>query len=214
MKPIVLVAGVAAVCLSGCAVVSDVPLFDLSEGSSRPLADGLWAMSGPGCEVRADPAGAVPDCAAPVSIEGDQMRWDTAAALARTFGSSARAVSAMPMPKASAYRLIDGDPNILEFLNGATNDMPPPAVGGGPARPPLKPSYMGLKGVHVNAAGRVDKAILWPVLCPPAPGQPGFEVSGAGCRVTSTAALRERATHVPLAMSFFMTWIRTEPVGG
>lgn len=207
MKSALLVLGLTAMALSGCAVVSDAPLFGEDQASPRPLADGLWALSGPGCEVRPDPAGALPDCAIPVTIDHGTMRWDTAATLVRTLGGGARALSALPMPKTSAIRLVDGDPDILEVLNGETNHLPPPPPGA-PPRAPLKPSYLALKVLHADAGGRVDRAVMWPVLCPPDPGHPGFEISGAGCRVQTVPALRERAGHLPPGLSYDMTWIR------
>ncbi|MBO9560623.1 MAG: hypothetical protein J7515_18825 [Caulobacter sp.] len=211
MKSALLVLGLSAMALSGCAVVSDAPLFGADQASPRPLADGLWALSGPGCEVRANLAGDLPDCAIPVSIEHGVMHWDTAAALVRTLGGGARALSALPMPKTSAFRLIDGDPDIIEVLNGETNQMPPPPPGT-PPRPPLKPSYLALKVVHAEAGGRIDRAVMWPVLCPPEGDHPGFDVSGPACRVQTVQALRERAGHLPPGLSYDMTWIRAAPV--
>jgi hypothetical protein len=213
MKGALLIIGVAAMALSGCAVVSDAPLFGEDQASARPLADGLWAMSGPGCEVHADPTGALPDCAVPVSIDHGEMRWDTGAALARTLGPSARAIAAMPLPKTSAFRLVDGDPNIVEVLNGATNQMSPPPAGA-PPRAPLKPGYLALKVLHADTAGRIDQAVIWPILCPPDADHPGFDMSSGGCRVQTIPALRERAAHLPPGLSYFMTWIREEPNTG
>jgi hypothetical protein len=210
MKSALLALGLAAMAVSGCTVVSDSPLFGEDQVSPRPLAEGLWAMSGPGCEVRANPAGALPDCAIPVSIARGKMDWDTGASLTRTLGPGARAVTALPWPRTSAFRLVDGDPNIVEVLNGATNQTPPPPDGA-PPRAPLKPGYLALKVLHANADGRIDKAVMWPILCPPDADHPGFETSGAGCRVQTIPALRERATHLPPALSYFMTWIRQEP---
>jgi hypothetical protein len=116
----------------------------------------------------------------------------------------------MPLPKTSAFVLVEGDPDIVELLNGPTNDAPPPPAGL-PPRPPLKPGYLALREVHVSPAGRVDAAIVWPVLCPTTPGQPGFEASPVGCRVTSIPALRARAAKPPPpGMGLFMTWIRGE----
>jgi hypothetical protein len=209
------VTALSATALSGCAVVSDTPLFGEDQASPRPLTDGLWALSGPGCEVRPDPAGALPDCAIPMSIDHGQMRWDTASALARTLGPGARAMAAMPLPKSSGFRLVDGDPNIVEILNGASNQTPqpqsqPPA--GAPPRQPLKPGYMALKVLHATPGGRIDRAVIWPILCPPDPTLPGFDASsGVGCRVQTIAALRERAAQLPPGLSYFMTWIRDEP---
>jgi hypothetical protein len=211
MKSALFVLGLAAIAVSGCTVVSDSPLFGEDQTSTHPLAEGLWAMSGPGCEVRADPTGALPDCAIPVSIAQGRMNWDTGASLTRTLGPGARAVTALPWPRTSAFRLVDGDPDIVEMLNGATNQTPP-APDGAPPRAPLKPGYLALKVLHANAGGRIDKAVMWPILCPPDAGHPGFDMSGAGgCRVQTIPALRERATHLPPALSYFMTWIRDEP---
>ena len=210
MKVSVLIVAMTATCLSGCAVVSDEPLFSAGQAAPHPLAEGLWALSGPGCDVRPDPVAPLPDCAMPVSIRGGRMNWDTVAYIGRTFGPAGQALSAMPLPKTSAFLLVEGDPDIVELLNGPTNDAPP-APAGLPPRPPLKPSYLALREVHVSPTGRVDAAIVWPVLCPMTPGQPGFEATPVGCRVTSIPALRERAAKPPPpAMSLFMTWIRGE----
>lgn len=210
VKSALLVLGLAAMALSGCAVVSDDPLFGEDQASPHALAEGLWALSGPGCEVRADPTGALPECAIPISIVRDKMSWDTGASLVRTLGRSAHALTVLPLPKTSAFRLVDGDPDIVEVLNGATNQMPP-APAGAPPRAPLRPSYLALKVLHANAGGRIDKAVMWPILCPPDPGHPGFDTSGAACRVQTVPALRERAAHLPPGLSYFMTWIREEP---
>ncbi len=141
MKGAILAMGLAATVLSGCAVVSDTPLFGEDQAASHPLEDGLWALSGPGCEVRAGPTAALPDCAVPLSIEKGRMRWDTGAALVRLLGPGAQALSTLPTPKTSAYLLIDGDPAIVELLNGATNETPPVAAAA-PPRPLLKPGYL------------------------------------------------------------------------
>lgn len=210
MKSALLALSLSAMALSGCAVVSDTPLFGEDQASPRPLADGLWALSGPGCEVRPDPIASLPDCAIPMSIDHGGMRWDTASALAKTLGPGARVMAAMPLPTTSDFRLVDGDPNIIEILNGASNQTPPPPAGA-PPRPPLKPGYMALKVLHANAGGRIDQAVIWPILCPPDAGHPGFDTSSAGCRVQTIAALRERAAQLPPGLSYFMTWIRNEP---
>jgi hypothetical protein len=197
----------ASALLTGCAVVSETPLFTARDASPHGLADGVWAISGPGCDVGPDPAGRLPDCSAPVVVAHGRMSWDTDAAMTRAFGPAARAVTALQGPKASDYLLVDGDPEIVELINGASNG-PPPAAASTPPSPPLKPGYLALRSLHRTSAGLIDRAVVWPVQCPTQDPRPsGFAAAGAKCVVQTTDALRRQAKVLPPFQSAFLTWV-------
>ncbi len=206
MKP-VLPLLLASALLTGCTVVSEAPLFAISDASSRGLADGVWALSGPGCDVRPDPAGRLPDCSAPVVVARGKMSWDAETAMVRAFGPAARSLAALQPPKSSDYLLIDGDPEIVELINGATNGPPSASTQGGP----LKPGYLALRPLHRTTAGAIDRAVIWPVQCPSqAPRPPGFVMTGGKCEVQTADALRQQAKVLPPFQSAFLTWVAAD----
>ena len=192
--------------LGGCSVVSEAPLFGPGVAPPHPLATGLWAMSGPGCEVKPNPAGDLPSCAAPLTISDRRMDWDVSAFIARMAGASARGMAGLPIPKSSDYVLVDGDPQIIEMLNGG------PAlatVPGGATPPPLKPSYMALRVLEIDRPGRIVRGIVWPVFCPlgtqdlPA----GLERKGGQCVANTPEVVRAESKTLPPFFSFFLTWV-------
>jgi hypothetical protein len=198
----------ASALLTGCTVVSETPLFAAGDASPHGLADGIWALSGPGCDVRPDPAGRLPDCSAPVTVAHGRMNWDTEAAMARAFGPAARSLAALQPPKSSDYLLVDGDPDIVELINGATNG--PPSVSA-PQGGPLKPGYLALRPLHRTSAGAIDRAVIWPVQCPSQePRPPGFVMTGGKCEVQTAEALRQQAKVLPPFQSAFLTWVAAD----
>jgi hypothetical protein len=204
MKP-VLPLILASALLTGCAVVSETPLFAGGDASPHGLADGVWALSGPGCDVRPDPAGRLPDCSAPVVVAHGKMSWDAEAAMIRAFGPAARSLAALQPPKSSDYLLVDGDPEIVELINGATNAASTPQGG------PLKPGYLALRPLHRTSAGLIDRAVVWPVQCPSGEPRPaGFAATGGKCEVQTTEALRRQAKVLPPFQSAFLTWVAAE----
>lgn len=206
MKP-VLPLILASALLTGCAVVSEAPLFTARDASLHGLADGVWALSGPGCDVGPDPAGRLPNCSAPVVVANGRMSWDADAAMARAFGPAARVVTALQPPKSSDYLLVDGEPEIVELINGATNG-PPPAVASTAPRPALKPGYLALRPLHRTSAGLIDRAVIWPVQCPVQDPRPsGFATVGGKCEVQTADALRRQARVLPPFQSAFLTWV-------
>jgi hypothetical protein len=192
----------ASALLTGCTVVSEAPLFAANDASPHGLADGVWALSGPGCDVRPDPAGRLPDCSAPVMVAQGKMSWDAETAMVRAFGPAARSLAALQPPKSSDYLLIDGDPEIVELINSATNAASAPQGG------PLKPGYMALRPLHRTSAGLIDRAVVWPVQCPSQdPRTAGFVMAGGKCEAQSAEALRRQAKVLPPFQSAFLTWV-------
>lgn len=207
MKP-VLPLILASALLTGCAVVSETPLFTAADASPHGLADGVWALSGPGCDVRPDPAGRLPDCSAPVEVAQGKMSWDAETAMIRAFGPAARSLAALQPPKSSDYLLIDGDPEIVELINGATNGPPSAST---PQGGPLKPGYLALRPLHRTSAGLIDRAVVWPVQCPSQTPRPaGFVAAGGKCEVQSADALRRQAKVLPPFQSAFLTWVAAD----
>jgi hypothetical protein len=209
----VLVAGLLLLALGGCSVVSERPLFNSSQASALQLADGLWAMSGPGCDVGPSPAVApLPECAAPVVIAHGRMKWDTAATMAKVSGGVRLPLP--PTPDASDFLLVDGDPLIVQMTNGSSNSFSPGPAGAPdqPAAPPLKPGYLALKRLDVNARGEIDRAVIWPVSCPDHPAHAaGFTLDGLKCVALTQDAVRGQARHMKPFLSAFLTWIRAAP---
>lgn len=206
-------AALSLLTLGGCSVVSEQPLFNPSQASASQLADGLWAMSGPGCEVGPSPPGApLPECAVPVVIVHGRMKWDTAAAMAKMSGAIRIPV---PLgPDASDFLLVGGDPLIVQMTNGSSNSFPPAAAAAPdqPAPPPLKPGYLALKRLDVNARGEIDRAVIWPVSCPDDPAHAaGFTLEGLKCVAQTQDAVRAQAGRMKPFLSMFLTWIRPEP---
>ncbi|HEX4096595.1 MAG TPA: hypothetical protein VHX64_07695 [Caulobacteraceae bacterium] len=200
----------APLALGGCAVVSDQPLFDPSVAPAHRLATGLWAMSGPGCQVNPNPAGELPGCAAPITITDERMDWDIGAFVARMTGAPTASMGNLPLPKSSNYVLVDGEPAIVELLNGEAIALP---TRDGRPRPPLKPSYMAFKVDALDGSGRIVRGIMWSVVCPP-PRQsppPGMARQGAQCLAQTPEAIRAQAKTLPPFLSFFMTWVSATP---
>src|SRR5579862_39758 len=186
--------------LAGCGVVSDAPLFNPEAAPQHRLGEGLWAMSGPGCEVAPNVAGDLPDCAAPVTVAGGKMSWDVRAYLAHTMGVAAQSLAPSMLPKTTAFVQVDGDPQILELLNQSPDDA-------GLAQ---QPSYLAMKVLQADPAGRIVRGIIWPVSCPP-PGRdlpPGMRRDGVRCVATTPAAIQSQSKAPPPPFqSFFLTWI-------
>ncbi len=191
---------VATLALGGCAVVSETPLFGPQDASAHPLASGLWAMSGPGCNVGPLAAGQrLPECALPVSVVDGRMDWSGArAAQVDAFGPGLGA--ALPHTATdSAVELVDGDPSILEVLNGQPNPVD---------HTPTKPGYVAIRPLGQNASGEVNWAILWFILCPKGGNAPGFEMIAGKCIAKTPQAVRAQAKHMPPLMSYYLTWVR------
>jgi|GEM_PF-3601640 len=192
-----------AVLLGGCALVSEKPVFTDKDVAPTQLAEGLWAVSGPGCEVTPQPGGKpLPECALPMTVIRGRMTVDfdewmhsfTPGKLSASPLSGAR--SAIP---SGAFLLIAGDPLIVETL-------PPPDS------PTSKTSYLALRILNTNNSGQIDRAIMWPVTCPDRPN-PGLGIvtdSQGRCTAQSAEAVRAQAPHMKPFMSYFLTWVRLE----
>jgi hypothetical protein len=212
---LVLAAAMAAAGLGGCAVTSETPLFAVDQAPRHPLKEGLWAVSGPGCEVKPLKAGeALPECVGmTITITGPKMSWEM---LANTPGNplsqQLRPLS-RSMPNATGFVLAEGEPDILEMLNGATaefsGERPPGAAN-------LKVGYNALRVLEQDSSGRVVKAVLWPVFCPDDLQASGFKPrdvpSGFGglgsCVAENVDAVRAQARHMKPFLSLFVTWVR------
>lgn len=193
--------------LAGCTVVSDAPLFSPEVAARHPMKTGLWAMSDPGCDVR--PGEALPTCAAPIVIAEHRLSWDAGAFFSHAFGPAMQSMAAFPFPKASDYVLVDGDPDVIELLNGEPNSLA--AAPGGPA-PPLKPGYLALRVLDVDRTGRIDRAIVWAVSCPPSGEvRPGLSRVAGKCVARTAEAVRSQAQVVPPLQSAFLTWVGPRP---
>lgn len=193
--------------LAGCTVVSDTPLFNPAIAPRHPMKTGRWALAAAGCDVRPDAA--LPTCAAPVVVTERRMSWDTGAFLARGFGPAAQGMAALPFPKASEYVLADGDPDVIELLNGEPNPL---AAAPGVPAPPLKPGYLALRVLDIDHAGRIDRAVVWAVSCPPSGELPdGLTREGGKCVARTSEVVRSQAQIVPPLQSAFLTWVAAAP---
>jgi hypothetical protein len=189
--------------LTGCTVSSDAPLFSEAVAPRHPLKPGLWAMSEPGCDVRSDQV--LPACAAPVVITERRMTWDVGAFMAAAIGPAMPGIAALPFPKASDYVLVDGDPDVIEVLNGQPN---PFAASPDRSQPQLKPGYLALRVLDVDKGGRIDRAAVWPVWCPTSGGLPaGFARVAGKCVAQTSDAVRSQARVVPPLQSAFLIWV-------
>lgn len=203
----------ASLALAGCAVTSETPLFTAADAARHPLAQGVWALHGPGCEVT--PGAHTPDCATTLAVRGDRIIADTssmAGALGGLGGPGGAAGASGP----NEFLLVEGDPQVLQLHAlpaAAPPGLPAPAQAAAPTEAPGHRSYMAFKPTHHNAAGQSDDGILWLISCPKdVAGTPGFRMSGQGCEALTREAVRSQAPHVPAMFSYFMTWL--EPEGG
>ena len=180
--------------LGACTVTSEGPLFGPKDASAHALADGLWAMSSPGCEVSAGQP--LPECALGLIIGGGKITGQDNAALTRAFGGQAPTDQ---VPTSSDMLLVEGKPQILQLLS-----VQPGAAAGTPP----KPAYMGLNPLHLDAAGKVDRAVMWMVVCPPkGEDASGFKTGAGDCVALTPEAVRRRAANIPTFLSFFITWV-------
>jgi hypothetical protein len=205
---------VAAAGLGGCAVTSETPMFAVDQAAKHPLKQGQWAVYGPGCEVQPLKAGeALPECVGmTLTVAGPKMSW-------AMIGSRAAGVTAEPlrlatrnMPQATGFVLAEGDPDILEMLNGDTaewaGERPPGAAA-------LKIGYNSLRPLETDSSGRIVRAVIWPVSCPDDPKAPGFKprdlpagLGGSGaCVAENVDAVRAQARRMKPFLSFFIAWV-------
>jgi hypothetical protein len=205
MKRIVLpLALAAALPLGGCVVTSETPLFGPEDATRRPLAQGLWGLSGPGCDVA--PGKDLPECALAMTISGGKLNIDVKS-LASSFGEAGQGAlaggggGAVKPDEPLTFLMVDGAPAILQLVNEGKADATGQAN---------KPGYMAVSALHANAAGQIDKAAIWMVSCPKK-GQDttGFKITGVECVALDKAAVRRRAPFVPPPpLSFFITWVK------
>ena len=198
MKRIVgLMAVLALGALGGCTVTSEAPLFGPKDASAHPLAEGLWALTSPGCEIMVGQP--LPECALGLVVGGGKITGQDNGALTRAFGGQAPTDQ---VPTSSEMLLVEGKPQILQLLSEQR---------GAPAGTPLKPAYMGLNPLHLNTAGQVDRAVMWMIVCPPKGEDASSFKTGAGdCVAETPEAVRRRAAHIPPFLSFFMTWVNAQ----
>lgn len=201
--------------LGGCAVTSEQPLFAVEQAPKHPMRDGLWAVSGPGCEVTplksAEP---LPECVAmSMTVTGRRMTWELVGSPGGVLSPAQLKSATASAPNASDFVVADGDPAIIEVLNGQTAGFagtPPPTAGA------IKVGYLSLHTLEQDAQGRIVRGVMWSIPCPDDPKTPGFKapslptgLGGAGaCRAETPEAVRAQATHLKPFMSFFVTWVR------
>jgi hypothetical protein len=196
--------------LGACAVTSEAPLFAVRDAAPHPLAQGLWALSGPGCEVGPLPAGQkLPACALGVYFGRDSVVADLDSVppmLKSGPGGAGAAPGALDFAGASsvsstpnAFLLADGKPLIFQTQEKPRSD----------ASASGKLGYYAIQPLQTNGAGEIVKAVFWPIMCP-AKGEDasGFTINGPECVAQNPAAVRRQAPHIPPVFSFYLTWVR------
>ena len=127
----------AALSLGGCVVTSEAPLFGPKDAAKHPLAQGLWGLHGPGCEVV--PLKDLPECAIPMTITADTLNIDpkrlVSGPLAAMPGGEAATSSDGPVD----FLMTEGKPAILQLID--------------PKKTPKQPGYMAVDPLHTNGAG-------------------------------------------------------------
>lgn len=200
MKPFVLIAALGLLALGGCAVGSSAPLFQPADFRPHGLAEGRWAMYGPGCKVR--PAEPIPECAVPVEVNGAVMTLK----VEDVVGAMGAPPGAMPpmntkKPDHSKIELVAGDPEILQMTKIRADDTPP-------ATPDLTPAvtYAGFRTNARNAKGEVTDGVMWIIVCPKPPLPEGLH-EGPACTADTPMAIRALAPHMKPFLSYYLTWI-------
>lgn len=210
-----LAAALAAAGLGGCAVTSETPLFAVDQPPKHPLKPGQWALYGPGCEVQPLKSGqALPECVGmTLTIAGSKMSWEMIGAPGAGISAQQLKLATRSAPRSTGFVLAEGDPDILEMLNGATAEWagePPPGAAN------LKVGYNSLRALETDASGRIVRAVIWPVSCPDEAEAPGFKprslpagLGGSGACVAETVdAVRAQARRMKPFLSFFIAWVR------
>jgi hypothetical protein len=192
----------AALALGGCAVTSETPLFKPGDAAPHQLAQGAWALHGPGCDVAAGQP--TPDCALPFLVQGDRLMMDPAGAASAMSKLGPMAESANDTGGPNEFLLVEGDPEVLQLRDLAKSASGAETAG--------HRSYMAFKPLHRNAEGKTDKGIMWFITCPKAVGgTPGIKTNGQGCEAVTPKAVLAQAKQVPPFLSFFMTWLGPAP---
>lgn len=190
--------------LGGCTLTSEQPLFALDQAPKHPMKDGLWALTGPGCEVKPSPAGEpLPECVGEtMTIAGARMTWDLAASPVGPLPAEQLKQISSTIPAGGRFLLVDGDPNIIELIQD-----PPKAGAAPPRQAPV--GYMSLRSLEQDAAGRIVRGVLWATPCPEKPDEPGFKTPvSSPCLAETQEAVRAQAPHMKPFVSFFVTWVR------
>jgi hypothetical protein len=197
--------------LGGCTLTSAQPLFALDQAPKHPMRDGLWAMTGPGCEVKPSPAGQpLPECVGEtMTIAGGRMTWEIIGSLIGPLPPEQLKQITASLPQGGAFVLVDGDPNIIELVSDPPKTAAPPR--------PTPVGYMSLRSLEQDSAGRIVRGVLWMTPCPDKPGQPGFKDpatplpsggTSVACVAETQDAVRAQAPHMKPFISFFVTWVR------
>lgn len=179
-------------------MTSETALFKPTDAAPHGLAEGRWALHGPGCGVEAHRA--LPECAVPLVVRNGRLELDAA-----KLGAAGDGVSALASQGVD-YLLVDGDPYILQVKADFSH--------GGQAGAGEKRAYMSIKVVHRDAAGQIDRAIIWSIPCPSAgetvDGVKAADDHHGACVASKPEAVRAQAPHVPPLFSYFLTWISNE----
>jgi hypothetical protein len=177
-------------------VSSRTPLFTTADAAAHSLAQGRWALHGPGCEVA--PGQPTPDCAISITVKGDRIMPE-GGGLEKSIGAlGPMAAGASSASGPSEFLLVAGDPEVMQLRDLGKSP--------GGDEPATQRAYMAFKPLGQNAAGMADKGILWLITCPKSDA-PGLKVTPEGCEATTGQAVRDQARHVPPFFSFFMTWV-------
>lgn len=194
--------------LGGCFVTSEQPLFAVDQAPKHPMRDGLWAVTGPGCEVKPLPAAApLPECVGEtMTVAGPRLSVELVSSPAGGISAEQFKTALNAVPSSSGFVLVDGDPDILELLPD------PPKTTTTPPRPTAV-SYASLRSLEQDATGRIVRGVLWILPCPDKlDAVPGFKPSptptATTCRAETPEAVRAQAPHMKPFMSFFVTWVR------
>ena len=130
-------AALAALALSGCGVRSDAPLFTARDAALAKVRDGVWALSGAGCELgSAASEAALPSCALAVRIKGVVLT---------PLGRMAKGDDATPL----TLLLVEGRPLIVQAAEDSGHTM-----------------YYGARVLDRDVQGRAVRVLGWVLACP------------------------------------------------
>ena len=135
----------AALCLSGCGMVSsERPLFGQADARGAPvMRSGLWALIEPGCRfnVRSPPA-KWPDCAHVIDLRDG-------------VATNAKAEDAGRFEGSTTFLIAADDPAVVQALGPKDGSSRGAYV------------YFGLRPMAADADGMILRARVWPAMCAP-----------------------------------------------
>ena len=127
----------AAALLGACGVQSSQPLFTAQDSSNARLREGVWALSGAGCDMGTAPASApLPECAVAVRVAHGRLT---------PVGRLAEGDSLKPLD----IVLVENRPLILQTSGDGD-----------------KAQYYGVRPTASDATGRITRGVGWVLSCP------------------------------------------------